>query len=170
MSLGGLLIVAAIAVAAPLAVSALPPLRIPSPVAEIGIGIAVGPALLNWVHLDTAINVLATLGLSMLLFLAGLEIDIGLLRGRVLRQTAMAIIMSLALALGAGYAMSAAGLVHAPLLIAITLAATALGLIIPLLKDADQLSTSPGVATVAGATVAEFTCITLLSLFFRRTS
>ncbi len=170
MSFTGLLVVALVAFAAPLAVNAVRRLRIPSPVAEIVAGIAIGPSGLGWVRVDTAIAVVSMLGLSMLLFLAGLEIEIGLLRGRLLRQTAAGMAISLALALAAGYLLDAAGIVHAPLLVALTLAATALGLLIPLLKDAGELHTAAGASVVAGATVAEFTCITLLSLLFSRES
>jgi Kef-type K+ transport system membrane component KefB len=67
-----------------------------------------------------------------------------------------------------GYGLDALHAVHAPVLIAITLSATALGLIIPLLKDAGELDSPVGSSVVAGATVAEFSCITLLSLLFSR--
>jgi Kef-type K+ transport system membrane component KefB len=170
MSFKGLLLVSLVAFLAPLAVNLVRRLRIPSPVAEIVAGVAIGPAGLAWVQIDTPITVVSMLGLSMLLFLAGLEIDVGLLRGRVLRQAAIGMAVSLALALAVGYGLDAIGIVHAPLLIAIILAATALGLIIPVLKDAGELSSRVGVSVVAGATVAEFTCITLLSLFFSRES
>jgi Kef-type K+ transport system membrane component KefB len=168
VNLGGLLVVAVVAFVAPLVVNTVPRLHLPSPVAEILAGVAIGPSGLGWVHIDTPITVVAMLGLSMLLFLAGLEIDVELLRGRVLRYAALGMAVSLLLALGVGYLLDALGVVHAPVLIAITLAATALGLIIPLLKDAGELRSPAGVSTVAGATVAEFTCITLLSLLFSR--
>lgn len=168
MNFGGLLVVAVVAFIAPLAVNAVPRLHIPSPVAEILAGIAIGPAGFGWVHIDTPITVVSMLGLSMLLFLAGLEIDVELLRGRVLANAALGMVISLLLALGIAFLLDILGVVHAPVLIAITLSATALGLIIPLLKDAGELSTPVGVNVVAGATVAEFSCILLLSLLFSR--
>ena len=170
MNLTGLLVVALVAFVAPLAVNAVRRLRIPSPVAEIVAGIVIGPSVLGWVQVDTAISVVSMLGLSMLLFLAGLEIEVELLSGRVLRETGAAMALSLGLALGVGYGLDAVGIVHAPVLIAITLAATALGLVIPLLKDAGELSSPVGISVVAGASVAEFACITLLSLLFSRES
>ncbi len=170
MNLTALLVVALVAFVAPLAVNAVRRLRIPSPVVEIVGGILIGPSVFGWVHVDTAISVVSMLGLSMLLFLAGLEIEVDLLRGRLLRETGVAMALSLALALGVGYGLDALGIVHAPVLIAVTLAATALGLVIPLLKDAGELSSPVGISVVAGATVAEFSCITLLSLLFSRDS
>lgn len=168
MSFGGLLIVALVALLSPLVVNLAGRLRIPSPVLGIVAGIVIGPAALGWVHVDTPINVVSMLGLSMLLFLAGLEIDVSLLRGRILRETVVGMVMSLGLAFAVGCGLDVVGVVSAPPLVAITLAATALGLVIPVLKDAGLLRTRAGTAAVAAATVAEFTCITLLSLFFSR--
>lgn len=75
VSFDGLLVVAAIAVAAPIVVATVPGLRrIPAVVVEILAGIAVGPAGFGWVEPDTAISVLALVGLAFLLFLAGLEL------------------------------------------------------------------------------------------------
>src|SRR5207237_512147 len=53
-----------------------------------------------------------------------------------------------------------------PLLVAIILSATGLGVILPILKDAGQTSTPFGQVVVAGASIAEVTPIVLLSLFF----
>src|ERR1700730_2152979 len=105
MSFKGLLLVSVIAFLAPLAVNLVRRLHIPSPVAEIVGGIAVGPSGLGRVQIDTPITVVSMLGLSMLLFLAGLEINVELLRGRILRQTASAMALSLVLAFGVGYAL-----------------------------------------------------------------
>ncbi len=77
-----LLVVAAIAFGAPLALSLTPGLRIPAVVAEIALGIAVGPHGLDWVRIDVPVETLALLGLAFLLFLAGLEIEFEHLKGR----------------------------------------------------------------------------------------
>jgi Kef-type K+ transport system membrane component KefB len=76
-----LLIVAAVAVLAPLLLGYLPRLRLPSVVVEIVVGIIIGPSLLGLVEVDLPVQVLAVLGLAFLLFLAGLEIDLRRLRG-----------------------------------------------------------------------------------------
>jgi Kef-type K+ transport system membrane component KefB len=46
------------------------------------------------------------------------------------------------------------------------LSATSVGIVIPVLKDADQVSTQFGQLVVAGASIAEIATIVLLSLFF----
>src|SRR5215471_14289811 len=85
VSFTNLLLVVAVAVAAPLAVGYLPRLRIPAVVLEIAGGIVIGPSVLGWVHVDLPVSILALFGLAFLLFLAGLEIDVRRLRVLFLR-------------------------------------------------------------------------------------
>src|SRR5438128_1396267 len=61
VSFGGLLVVALIALGAPLLVSLAPKARIPADVVAIVAGIVVGPSVLGWVRVDTPIGVLALL-------------------------------------------------------------------------------------------------------------
>jgi Kef-type K+ transport system membrane component KefB len=162
----GLLIVTVVAFGAPFVLGLFPRLRLPSVVLEIVAGIVVGPSVLGWVHVDQTIAVVSTLGLAFLLFLAGLEIDFARLRGRVLRLTAAGYAVSFALALLVAGGLRAAGLVHAPLLVAIALAATSLGVLIPVLKDAGQSATALGQLVIAAGSIADFGAIILLSIFF----
>jgi Kef-type K+ transport system membrane component KefB len=158
-------VVAAIALLAPLAV-AFGGLRLPAIVVEILLGIAVGPQGLGWASNDEPVAVLSLIGLAFLLLLAGLEIDFGRLRGRLLRLTAAGYVLSFGLALTVGFLLQAADLVRSPLLVAIILSATGLGVILPILKDAGASATSFGQVVIAGASIAEVGPIVLLSLFF----
>src|SRR5690349_14350106 len=119
-------VVAAVAVAAPLLV-AFSGLRLPAIVVEILLGILVGPQVLGWASNDEPVQVLALLGLAFLLLLAGLEIDFDRLRGRLLRVTGAAWLLSFACALALGFVLKAADLVRSPLLVATILSATGLG-------------------------------------------
>ena len=166
VSFTNLLVVAAVAVLAPLTVGFAPRLRIPAVVLEIIGGIIIGPSGLGWVHVDLPVAILALFGLAFLLFLAGLEIDVHRLRGRLLRFAVLGYLISLVLGYGAGASFTAAGWVSQPLLIAIILASTALGVVVPVLKDAGQLHSQVGQTALAAASVADFTAIVLLSLFF----
>ncbi len=74
--------------------------------------------------------------------------------------------MSLAIGVGIGFILHASGQVRSPLLIGITLVATSLGLVVPVLKDAGQSSTDFGQLVIAGGTVADFGAVILLTLFF----
>jgi Kef-type K+ transport system membrane component KefB len=158
-------LVAAVAVVAPLGIG-LTRLRLPAIVLEILLGIAIGPQGLGWARNDEPVQVLSLIGLAFLLLLAGLEIDFNRLRGRLLRLTGAGFAISFGLALAVGYGLEGAGLVKSPLLIAIILSATGLGVILPILKDAGETSTPFGQVVVAGASIAEVTPIVLLSLFF----
>ena len=158
-------VVAAVALVAPLALG-LSGLRLPSIVVEILLGIAVGPQVLGWATRDEPVEVLSLVGLAFLLLLAGLEVDYDRFRGRLLRLTALGYVVSVAIALVIGLALKAGDLVRSPLLVAIMLSATGLGIILPILKDAGETATPFGQVVIAGASIAEVVPIVLLSLFF----
>ena len=168
VSFSQLAAVAAIAFLAPLLLGLAPRLRLPAVVLEIVAGIVLGPSVLGWVHADLAVRVLSFLGLGFLLFLAGLEIDFHQLRGAALRLAGLGFVVSLAIGVGVGLVAYAAGLVSAPLFIAIVLAATSLGLVVPVLKDVHQTETPFGQLVIAAASLADFGAVILLSLFFSR--
>ncbi len=168
VSFTGLLIVAVVAFAAPLVLALTPARRLPAIVLEIVAGIVLGPSVLGWVKIDLPISILSVLGLAFLLFLAGLEVELERLRGRLLMYVGLAFLLSLGLALLAGYGLYVAGQVLSPLLIAIILVATGLGVVIPVLKDAGESNSDFGQLVIAGAMFAEFGSIILLSLFFSR--
>jgi Kef-type K+ transport system membrane component KefB len=162
----GLAIVAAAALAAPLALGLFPRIRLPAIVLEIVLGIVIGPQVLGWVSIDTPIQVMSLLGLAFLLLLAGLEVEYERFRGRLLRLTALGYAISFGLALLIGLGLYASGLVKSPLLVGIALSATSVGIVIPVLKDVGQVGTSFGQLVVAGASIAEIATMVLLSLFF----
>src|SRR5436305_2890457 len=167
VSFASLVVVSAIAVAAPLIVGLFPRIRVPAVVLEIVAGIVVGPHGLGLVkRVDLPIQILALVGLAFLLFLAGLEIDVERLRGRLLRLAGLGFLATLALGLAAGGIFKATGTVRSPLFLAIALAATSLGLVVPVLKDAGQAATALGQLTIAASSVADFGAVVLLTLFF----
>jgi Kef-type K+ transport system membrane component KefB len=165
-SFTNLAIVAAAAFVAPLALGLVPMLRLPAVVLEIVLGIALGPAALGWVEVDEPVRVMSLLGLAFLLLLAGLEVDFDRLRGRLLRLASIGFLASFAGALAAGLVLDTAGVTGAPLLIAIMLSATSLGVVIPVLKDSGEAATPFGQLVIAGASIADIATIVLLSLFF----
>jgi len=161
-----LLIVAAAAFAAPLALGLVPSLRLPAVVLEIVLGVVLGPSVLGWAKVDEPVQLMSLLGLAFLLLLAGLEVDFDQFRGRLLKLTALGFVASLGIALVFALGLDGAGLVKSPLLIAIIAAATSVGIVIPVLKDAGESSTQFGQVVLAGASIADVATIVLLSLFF----
>jgi Kef-type K+ transport system membrane component KefB len=170
ISFNSVLIIAAMAVVVPLISGLLPRLPVPGAALEVIAGILIGPAVLGWVRIDAPVQVLSDLGLGMLLFLAGLEIDIERLRGPLARLAVSAFAISAVLALLCAYAFRLAGQARQPLLLAIILMSTSAGLLLPLLKDAGEESTAFGQLVMTAAALAEIVPIMLLSLFFSATA
>jgi Kef-type K+ transport system membrane component KefB len=166
-SLTSAAVLAAVALLVPL-VLRLAHLRVPEVAVQIVVGAVVGPQVLDWARVDEPVRVLSLLGLAFLLLLAGLEIDVDRLRGRVLRLTSAGFVLSFVLALAAAVPLYALDLVRSPLLIAVILSATSLGVILPVLKDAGQIDTAFGQVVVAGASIAEVVPVVLLSLLFSK--
>jgi Kef-type K+ transport system membrane component KefB len=167
MSFTGLVVVCAVAFVAPLLLGLAPKLRLPAIVLEILAGIIIGPWL-GLVHVDEPIRVMSVIGLAFLLFLAGLELDVKLMRGRRLTLTLAAFVMSVVLAYGIGVALRSLGMVQSAMLVAVILSGTALGVVAPVLKDAGEITTEFGQIVIAASSIAEFGTILLLSLLFSR--
>jgi Kef-type K+ transport system membrane component KefB len=161
-----LLLVCAVGFAAPLLLGLFPRVRLPSVVLEIVAGIVIGPSVLGLAEVDASVEVIALLGLAFVLFLAGLEIEFDRLRGPLLRLTTVAFALSFGIALAVSLGLGAAGLVDTPLLVAIILCSTSLGVLVPVLKDSGEISSTLGQLVIAGASIADFGAIILLSLFF----
>jgi Kef-type K+ transport system membrane component KefB len=165
-SLTNLLVVSVVAFAAPFLLGLFPSVRLPSVVLEIVAGIVVGPSVLGLAEDDQAVSVVALLGLTFVLFLAGLEIDLRKLRGPVARVSALGFVLSFAIAVVVALGLSAAGLADTPLLVAVILCATSLGVLVPVLKDAGQIATTFGQLIIAAASIADFGAIILLTILF----
>jgi Kef-type K+ transport system membrane component KefB len=161
-----LLIVVAVATVGPLLLDLLPVPRVPTLVVEIVAGVLVGPQVLGIVDIDEPVSVLSQVGLVFLFFLAGLEIAFDRQAGEHLRVVAIGFAVSLALALVAAEGLELVGLVDTAPFVAIVLAATAFGIVVAVLKDAGQISTPFGQLVIAGASIADFGTVILLSLFF----
>ena len=166
LSFTNLLVVMAVAFAAPLLLGLFPRIQLPSVVLEIVAGIVVGPSALGIVEVDEAVEVVALLGLAFVLFLAGLEIEFEKLRGQLLRITLLGFALSFAIGLAVSLGLSAGGLVDTPLLVAIILCATSLGVLVPVLKDSGEISSTFGQLIIAAASIADFGAIILLTIFF----
>jgi len=161
-----LLGVLAIALVAPLALGFAPRVKIPAVVLEIVLGVAVGPSALGWLEPDLTVQIVSLLGLAMLLFLAGLEVDTRALRGGLLPLALCGFALSLMIGWGAGLGLHVAGWVRDPLLLAVTLSATSLGLVVAVLKDAGRLSSPLGQTTIGASSLADFGAVLLLSMLF----
>lgn len=149
---GTLVLIMAAAVLAPLLANvAARRLAVPLVIFEIALGILIGPDALGWTHSDQVIDTLSNLGLSMLIFLAGYEIDFAAVRGRTLHRAAGAWLSSLAVAIAVAFLLSGDD-VYKAFVIGTSLTSTALGTVLPMLKDEGDLHGRFGtVVTAFGA-------------------
>ena len=163
--LDDLVLVVLVAAVVPLALAAVPRLLLPAAVLELVAGVLLGPDVLGVVDLDPAVEVVSTMGLAFLLFLAGLEIDLTDLRGSSGRLAVRGLVASLAAAGAVGAALHLGG-VDGGGLFAVLLVATSLGLVVPVLRDAGAAGRPVGQLVVAGASLGEVAALVLLSVLF----
>lgn len=136
---------------------------VPVVVVELLLGVVLGPRVLG-LHVNQFIEFFSDLGLGMLFFFAGYEIDIRRIMGQPLRLALLGWALSLALAYTIGGVLAAAGIVLSLLYTGSALATTAIGMLIPILSDAGELRTRFGTQLLAAGAVGEFGPILLLTL------
>jgi Kef-type K+ transport system membrane component KefB len=159
-----LVIVGAAALAAMIVMAVSPRLTIPVVVVELVLGIIVGPQGTGLAELDPTTELLGNLGLGMLFFFAGYEIDFERIRGRPLQLAGAGWALSLGLAYGIGGGLAAAGIVLSYLYTGSAMATTAIGTLIPILSDAGEMRTRFGTYLLAAGAAGEFGPILLVTL------
>jgi Kef-type K+ transport system membrane component KefB len=137
----------------------------PVVVLELALGILVGPHVLDIAGDDEFIDFFAKLGLGMLFFFAGYEIDFQRIRGRPLRLGALGWLLSVGLSFGLCGIAIAVGQIESVLYIGTALATTAMGTLIPILRDEGELGTEFSTYLLAAGGFAVFGPITLLTIF-----
>jgi Kef-type K+ transport system membrane component KefB len=142
-----------------------PRLVLPTVVVEIALGILMGPEVLDIANVDPYIVFLSDFGLVVLFFLAGIEVIHSNVPRRLLARGTFGWGISLVLGAIAGFALEAAGLGVSGWLIAVAVATTALGTLMPILSDAGVLRSPLGQNTLASAVAGEFWPIVVISLF-----
>jgi Kef-type K+ transport system membrane component KefB len=124
-----------------------------------------GPQVLDIANVDPYIVFLSDFGLVVLFFLAGIEVVHSDVPRRLLARGTIGWGISLALGAVAGFALEAAGIGASGWLIAVAIATTALGTLMPILSDAGVLRSPLGQNTLASAVAGEFWPIVVISLF-----
>ncbi len=162
---GTLLVIAVIAFLAPLVAHLLPQLRLPALVIEILLGIIVGPQVLNLVAVTEPIHVLSEIGLATLIFLAGFELDPGRVRGTPMKLAAGGWVLSVVLGLLVATGLAATGVIKTEIYVGFALTTTALGTLLPILRDAGILAKPFGTHVLAIGSVGEFGPIIAVALF-----
>jgi Kef-type K+ transport system membrane component KefB len=136
---------------------------LPAVVIELFLGVLLGPHVIG-LKVTPFITFFSDLGLGLLFFFAGYEIDVHTIAGRPLRLAAAGWAVSLVLAYSIGGALAAAGIVLSLLYTGSALVTTALGTLLPIVSDADELRTRLGIHLLAVGAVGEFGPVLLLTL------
>jgi Kef-type K+ transport system membrane component KefB len=136
----------------------------PVVVVELMMGILIGPEVFDLAKTDPFINFFADLGLGMLFFFAGYEIDFDRIRGKPLELGILGWVFSIGLAYSIGGLLALAGVVVSFLYTGSAMATTAIGTLIPILKDNGSLKTRFGTFLMAAGGAGEFGPILLVTL------
>jgi len=158
-----LLIVPLLAVLAPLFARGLGRwVRVPIVVFELVLGILVGPSVLGWAEPNAFTDHLSEIGLALLFFVAGSEIEFAAMRGRLGRTAVGGWLISLVVGVGVGMLIAPG---EPAVVIGVALCSTALGTILPILRDAGELRTPFGRAVAALGALGEFGPLVAITLF-----
>ena len=146
--------------------TALPP-RIAPPVVvlELMVGIAIGPHGFGWATDSEFIQFFSNLGLGLLFFFAGYEIDFERIRGMPLRLGARGWVLSVVIAYALGGVLALLGVVDSLVYVGSAMATTAIGTLIPILRDNGELDTRFGTYLLGAGAIGEFGPILLITLF-----
>ena len=159
-------VIVMIAALAAVTVAVLPTrLAPPVVVVELFLGILVGPQVLDIAGTDSFIEFFSNLGLGMLFFFAGYEIDFHRIRGKPMELGGGGWLLSIALAYAIGGVLAAAGIIDSTLYTGSAMATTAIGTLIPILRDNRELDTKFGTYLLAAGGAGEFGPVLLVTLF-----
>ena len=162
--LDDLVAVALVAALAPLIVALLPGPRIPQVVIFLLGGVLIGPHVLGLAD-TSSIQLLANIGLGFLFLLAGYELDPRLLREQPGRLAIGGWVMSAAIAVGVTAGLTAAGYIRDYVPVGLALTTTALGTLLPILRDNNMLGGEFGRHVFAAGAVGELFPILIIAVF-----
>ena len=161
---GPLLIVMLLAVLAPVVSSLSREIKLPFVVVEILLGILAGPHVLNLVSVTPSLEELSRFGMAFLFFWIGYEIDFKRLWGQDLIRAMKAWGISLILGVSIGFILKQLDVVNSALLFGLATTTSALGIIVPILKDREDMESPFARAAVAMATTGELAPILIASV------
>jgi Kef-type K+ transport system membrane component KefB len=163
--------IVAVAAIAAITVAALPKRFAPPVVVlELVLGIVIGPEVLEIAESSDFVEFFANLGLGMLFFFAGYEIDFERIKGRPMTLGLLGWFFSVALAYAIGGLLVATGVVLSTLFVGSAMATTAIGTLIPILRDNGELKTRFGTYLLAAGAAGEFGPILLVTLVLSTTN
>lgn len=164
IGIGSLLAVAVVALLAPVVLGLLPRLRVPQVVVLIAGGVLIGPDVLG-LGSPGDVRLLAEVGLGFVFLLAGYEVDLRLFWQDAGKRAIVGWLVSVVLALGVVGVLALTGVVRAYVPLAIGLTTTALGTLLPVLRERDMLRGRLGRYLLAAGAVGELFPILAIAIF-----
>ncbi len=163
-----LVLVLLLAVAVPLGLSRLRRLQIPVVVGELLAGMIFGRSGFGFIPSNSLLSFFSLFGLSYLMFLSGMELDLDIFRGgrpRGRMGISMAVYVGvLTLSVAAALYLQRLGLVHSGLLVGVIVGSTALTVVVPVLKERGLMQTDYGQSVLTAAILLDFLSMLLVTV------
>jgi len=138
--------------------------KVPVVVIEVVLGILIGPHVFDLVQFEGFVPVMFTLGMALTLFMAGMELDFGQIRGQPLALASLGWILSVVLGFISVAILHVIPQEHAPMMVTLALCTTGLGVLLPVFRDGGGLETPFGRLVMAAGTLGELGPIVVMSL------
>lgn len=138
---------------------------LPAVIGELLAGIVIGPAMLNWVQPSSLIKSFSDIGVVLLMFLAGLESDLAILKklwkpSFLVATFGMIVPIVIAYLTGIAFKFSQTE----SLFLGITFAATSVSISVAVLQEMKKLETKEGMTILGAAVVDDLLSVILLSV------
>ncbi|WP_026395864.1 cation:proton antiporter [Acetobacterium malicum] len=171
-----LLIIAIISSIVPLIVNKIKIVRIPIVVGEILAGIIIGKSGFNLIHIGSELDFLYEIGLAFLMFLAGLEINLKLLKNddrelneKIIRKPTfigiMYFIICFTLSFSISFLLMKVGVVPDVIIFTLVFCSTAVGIVVPTLKEKGLMNSDYGQMILIAAVISDFATMIMLSVY-----
>lgn len=138
---------------------------IPAVIGQLLVGILLGPAVLGWIHQNAFMHFFSEIGVIILMFIAGLESDLGMLKKYLKPATAVAIsgvIFPIVLVYFFGK------LFHfnneQAIFLGVTFSATSVSISVEVLKELKKLNTKEGTTILGAAVIDDIISVIILSV------
>src|SRR5256884_3965362 len=138
---------------------------VPTVLGQLVDGVLAGPSLLNWVHPDPLVNSFSTIGVILLMFIAGMETDM-----KPMRRVGVAASVSASAGVvipfvtGALFAYALGDTLPVSLFLGTLLTATSVSISAQTLKDLGKLTTKEGTTILGAAVIDDVLGLIVLSL------
>lgn len=168
-TIAGLLWVVIAAAIAPILVDIIPKVTLPVVIVEIALGILFGPYILEFIHHSTGLEIAKEFGVIFLFFLAGFEVDFEGIKGDPIKDALTGWVGSILIALAVAFTLQQMDIISNFHLIAIAIATTALGPLMPILQDSGHIHTKFGANVLSIGAVGEFLPVLAVAFLFNET-